>query len=572
MKNITFFLFILFTTSAFGQITISGVVIDKETNEPLPFANVYSRNGDGGITNERGKFVLQLKKMPPTIVVSYVGYVSYEVELKEGQDFYPIQLTPSTVRLSEIKVLANDKSAIDLFYQAIVNSRKLSLPIRDSKVFRRTYSTINEGTPTELMESYYNATITEGGIRSLELKNGRVGIPFKNYILQFDICKVLEHYNFYGDNKGFLPTTPLQYRLKKRIDNDYFVRHTGTYIEDQDTIIKINFEAKKKRQNFNGVAFVNKNKNYIIRVVHEINNAKHIPFETVNQEINAEIKNMDVKWDTGFDYTEEGGMVKFMHLVLFFDYFNGKKSAPLKSNTKLYFYDYGKLFNLPLFGGDEQYLNDYDKILSVPYNAAFWSRTSVLPETGLEERFRRDLEANHLFVNDDPVSGNIKLLNREFQLIQENMQPDWGKVGKSKKSISAYEAGNEMGIDTYNCLYAKTFFTADYNCFGDTVQFIVKAVLDYRGSYMCDRVEREAMFFIKYLQFADQHAKELEKKLSEKYRKDCPDREAVKDDLQMAEKRLRKEIFATFNGRHTRSKNYLKELENNLNNRRERMQ
>ncbi|MEO1260951.1 MAG: carboxypeptidase-like regulatory domain-containing protein [Bacteroidota bacterium] len=572
MKVSIYILFIFFAASAFGQIKISGLVIDNKLGEPLAFANVYTQNGDGGITNESGKFVIEVKEIPRFISVSHVGFISQEVQMEEDKPFYLIKLTPSTVRLSEIRVLANDKSAIDLFYQAIVNSRKLSLPIRKSKVFRRTYSTIDKGTPTELMESYYNASMTEGGIRSFDLKNGRVGIPFKNYILQFDICKVLEHYNFYGDNKGFLPTTPLQYRFKKRIEKDYFVRYAGTYLEGQDTIVKINFSAKKMRQHFNGVAFINKNKNYITRVVHEIKNAANIPFETVNEGIGAEIKNMSVKWDTGFEFTEEGGAIKFMQLVLLFDYINEKKTKPLKSNTKLYFYDYGKQFDLPIFGGSEEYLNDYDKILSIPYNAEFWRRTSGLPETGLEERFRRDLEANHLFVNDDLVDGNIKLLNREYQLIHENIRPDWGKVRKTSKKKDAYRAASNMGADTYNCLYARTFFAADFNCFSDTVQFIVKAILDYDGSYMCDRVEKEAMFFIKYLQLADLHARILQTELSEKYKNECPEREVVKNDLDLAEKKLRKEIFTMFNGSNKRNANYLNELENNLSKRKETIQ
>ena len=82
------------------------------------------------------------------------------------------------------------------------------MPIHEGKVFRRTYSTIDNGTPTELLEAFYNVSVTEGGVRSFDLKNGRVGIPLNNYILQFDIGKVLEHYNFFGDNKDYFPATP----------------------------------------------------------------------------------------------------------------------------------------------------------------------------------------------------------------------------------------------------------------------------------------------------------------------------------------------------------------------------
>ncbi|MCB9340214.1 MAG: hypothetical protein H6577_18995 [Lewinellaceae bacterium] len=140
-------------------------------------------------------------------------------------------------------------------------------------------------------------------------------------------------------------------------------------------------------------------------------------------------------------------------------------------------------------------MNDYDKILAVPYNHAFWQRTAKLPETGMEERFRKDLENGSLFVNYSPSSGHIELLNNRFQLIQEGMEPDWEKL--SGLSLDTYDRQTQstLGSDAYNGLFAKTLFSLDYNCFEDSTQFEVAAVLDYSSSYMNSKDELECSFF-----------------------------------------------------------------------------
>lgn len=560
LTTLFFYIFIFFS---FSQVTVSGIVIDEEVNKPLPFANVYTEKGEGGISNERGQFLIEVDEMPERLIVSYVGYDNKQIALKKGELFYKIKIKPASLDLKEVEVLANDDWAATVFYEAIEKSRKLSYPLLHSKVFRRTYSTIDKNKPAELMEAFYNSTITEGGVRAFELKNGRVGIPLDNHILQLDLCKVLESYNFYGEGHGYFPKTPLQERSKKKLVKGYYIRYVGSIVSGQDTIVKINFESKNKGTSFDGVAFIDKNKKNIIRVLHQVDQAAHVPFQTVLKKNGTSVENMSIKWDTGFNYLGEVPSPRYMHLVLEMDYSDGKRKSPLRTNTKLFFYDYEKKFEMPLFGNDIE-LNDYDKILATPYNGPFWKRARILPETGLEERFRKDLEFNNLFLNADPYSEGVDLLNQKFQLIHENVIPNWGRVAPSKKNTYSALTKSNLGTDNYNCLYAKTFLSLDYNCFEDGSQFKAQAVLHYDESYMCGRNEREAQFFIRILDFANLNALEFEKFLVEKYKGKCPSKSELVSDLYKANKSLKKEIFLKFNGRNLRDDKYLEELKNQI--------
>ena len=57
------------------QSTISGIVVDGLTQDPLPFANVYV-NGTtkGTVTDADGHFNLTGVNIPADVVFSFVGY------------------------------------------------------------------------------------------------------------------------------------------------------------------------------------------------------------------------------------------------------------------------------------------------------------------------------------------------------------------------------------------------------------------------------------------------------------------------------------------------------------------
>jgi TonB-linked SusC/RagA family outer membrane protein len=64
------------------QRAISGVVIDAQTKEPLPGANVYFKNSKvGSSADATGKFKLNVPEGSNTIIASFVGYSSSEVAI-----------------------------------------------------------------------------------------------------------------------------------------------------------------------------------------------------------------------------------------------------------------------------------------------------------------------------------------------------------------------------------------------------------------------------------------------------------------------------------------------------------
>lgn len=113
---------------------IKGMVIDKQSGEPIVGANVLIENTTiGAATDLEGKFKIQNVEIGKyKIIVSYISYAKLtikDVEVTAGKDTeLKIALTPEAISLDEIVVV--DK--LDQSYEnALLNQKKKSISISD---------------------------------------------------------------------------------------------------------------------------------------------------------------------------------------------------------------------------------------------------------------------------------------------------------------------------------------------------------------------------------------------------------------------------------------------------------
>ena len=100
---IAFFLFIILSTiSSWGQIVITGTVVD-ETQVPVPGANVVIKgeNTTGTITDFDGNFTISVKDQSAVLVISFIGYTTQEVPVGSNTTLNII-LKEDAVTLNEV--------------------------------------------------------------------------------------------------------------------------------------------------------------------------------------------------------------------------------------------------------------------------------------------------------------------------------------------------------------------------------------------------------------------------------------------------------------------------------------
>ncbi|TJY36940.1 DUF5686 and carboxypeptidase-like regulatory domain-containing protein [Pontimicrobium aquaticum] len=127
------FLFLFGIGSGLSQTKVSGHVFD-ENNEPIPFANVIFKNSsEGTITNENGRFYLESDETWKTLIFSFVGYETLELQLDKKVSFdLKITLKEETAQLDAVVLISGkqpkkNNPAIDILRKIWEHKRKNGL-------------------------------------------------------------------------------------------------------------------------------------------------------------------------------------------------------------------------------------------------------------------------------------------------------------------------------------------------------------------------------------------------------------------------------------------------------------
>ena len=100
-RHFFLFIFSILSLSVWSQNSITGRVVDAETGEPLPYAQVYASDGRGCLANEEGDFVLVGGKAD-SIRVTFVGYVAQSLSTRSS--LQEIRMQPCSRWLREVTV------------------------------------------------------------------------------------------------------------------------------------------------------------------------------------------------------------------------------------------------------------------------------------------------------------------------------------------------------------------------------------------------------------------------------------------------------------------------------------
>ena len=121
LKSISLLLLLIACTEVFGQErTITGTVSDRTTNETLPGASVVLKGTTtGAVTDLDGKFSLKISPGDNTLVISYVGYETVEIPVRE-LSVINIQLNTAKTSLQEVVVVGYGTTKVKDLTSSIV--------------------------------------------------------------------------------------------------------------------------------------------------------------------------------------------------------------------------------------------------------------------------------------------------------------------------------------------------------------------------------------------------------------------------------------------------------------------
>ena len=189
------FLFLfLFITSPYGELIaqsqnqVLGIVIDQETKEPIPFANVFFKSSPnaGMVTDYNGKFSLSIKdhvSKDLTLVCTFVGYLPIEKQIKnKNYKNLKITLKPETTELSEVVFEAPENPAYAIIRKAAKQKSQNGLETLGSTVFESynrsevLLKNVKNAHLTKLLDKA-EKVVENIGTKQLKQKDGEFMVP-----------------------------------------------------------------------------------------------------------------------------------------------------------------------------------------------------------------------------------------------------------------------------------------------------------------------------------------------------------------------------------------------------------
>ena len=106
-KSFLTFLLMLFCLAGFAQQTVTGVILEEATSEPLAGAAVQVKDSQNGtIADADGRFSISVSP-GQTLLISYIGLIPQEILIKEGMKDLTIKMLSDAVDINEVVVVGH---------------------------------------------------------------------------------------------------------------------------------------------------------------------------------------------------------------------------------------------------------------------------------------------------------------------------------------------------------------------------------------------------------------------------------------------------------------------------------
>jgi len=222
-------------TSATAQ-TFSSKIVDKKTQEPIPYATVQYGENDGVITNEEGKFSFTIDSPITSLDSVYISSMGYEKLALAFSSLHEntIYIEPKSIELNEV-FLFNKELSIEEIMERVVTQldENYNRELTERKLFYRNSETNNLN---RLNVKYKKSTIPEFNKKFIDSVTGIIprkseyytetlGDFYGNYQDQkLNILKAAELYDKKNDGSMETLSENLEQIFNKNIKRNSYIK------------------------------------------------------------------------------------------------------------------------------------------------------------------------------------------------------------------------------------------------------------------------------------------------------------------------------------------------------------
>ncbi len=401
------------------DIEITGLILDAESKEPIPFANIALKEiYKGTASNDIGEFYFKIDSLPMVLVISHLSYEPVEIEII-NDDKLVIELTPGKILMDElvIKGRGNDEFAYKLVSRAYYEIIGKGLGAKYGKTFYRQISK-NGDVYSELYEIFYDTKFNSNGVEDWAIQEGRYALKLstvdsfiynKNFTLMVRLLTIVQP-----------KTEDLVMPVSSEVREQYYLKTEKIISVNQRKVAIIQFKKKEEVTipAMEGELWIDVDSHKIFKLIGTIANDK-LKFISLKGK-SGSWKDYNVTCEIAFKESEDGQLeLDYMRLGQNFDYYvNGVFVNKIETRSFLTYYEYYTPPKRKKLGGRLLRFNqrDSDLLDNIGYNQLFWDENIIIKRTPVEAEVISSFEAERAF-------GSIYLNNRN-QLILEDYKLD----------------------------------------------------------------------------------------------------------------------------------------------------
>ncbi|WP_405208765.1 carboxypeptidase-like regulatory domain-containing protein [Aquimarina sp. LLG6339-5] len=434
IKKLTVVSITLLSSLGLSAQTISSTIIDRKTNEPIPYATIQLSKHKGIITNEEGKFSItldeQLKKID-SIYISSMGYQKVGIALNTITDSI-IYIEPKAIELSGVfisnknlsidEIIDNIKENVGQNYSKDLSHKKLFYRQSDFSDLNKMNIKFKKSTIKEFNKKFIDSVISIIPRKSAYYTEALCDL-YGNFDKQkLNIIKGAELYDKSNDGSMEALSEKLEDILKKNVKPNSYLKIKSGWIlgtkVQMDSIFDANDEAAEVK---NEVEKPNKNQeNYFLN--YRKSSLKNL------------LSSMFFQEDSKLNFIDKSGRYKFELIdyttiddsSVYIINFEPKRGADFKGtiyvNTQdfaIMRVDYENVKNLKNFG-----------LLGISFHDTMYKGKTI---------FTKGADGKYSVRYIEKTRGNVFGIDRPLKIIEKN------KFVKGKRKQNELSLGLDIG-------------------------------------------------------------------------------------------------------------------------------
>ncbi len=417
------------------NIEISGIIINAETKEPIPFANIALKEiYKGTAANALGEFAFKVDSLPIDLLFSHLSYEPKELQII-NDSILVVELAPGKMMMDElvIKGKGKNKFAYNLVRNAFHKIARRKNSNKYGKAFYRQISK-NGDKFSELYEIFYDTKYSLNGVDDWAIQEGRYALKLssadsfiynKNFTLMVRLLTIVQP-----------KTDDLIVPISEDVEENYILTLERVISVNNRKLAQISFNKKKDLSTpaMEGELLIDVESYHVLKIKGSIADDK-LKFISLKGE-KGSWKNYVVTCEIAFKPVADEEMVlDYIKLEQNFDYyFNGLFTNKVETNSFFMYYEYYTPPKRKKLGGRLLRFNrrDADELDNIGYNQVFWDENIVVKRTPVEAEVISSFEEERAF-------GSI-YINNKNQIMLEGYELDQDPfIVQVKNNLKQYD-------------------------------------------------------------------------------------------------------------------------------------